>query len=409
MQTRLHGSIANTESGREANAILRKCVHCGFCNATCPTYQLLGDELDGPRGRIYQIMQMFETGAASEETRTHLDRCLLCRNCETTCPSGVQYSRLLEHGRHYLEQQLPRSPWQTGKRWLVRNLLAWPRRAALLVKLGRLVRPVLPVKQRLLLGEDAACPALPARTHSRRVVLLDGCVQPALAPEINAACIRVLDRLGIQTIRVGQAGCCGALSQHLDAEAQARDFMRRNIDAWWPYLATGVEAVISTASACSLTLKDYAHYLRDDPNYADKAQRLAGLARDISEVVHAEDLSALTRLDADIAWHPPCTLQHGLRLNHLVVDILQRLGVTLTAVPDQHLCCGAAGTYSIFQPDLSAQLRDNKLHALNSGRPERIVTANIGCMLQLRTEHGPQISHWIQLLDEQLCADNDSK
>lgn len=400
MQTRLNTLIAQTESGREAEAILRKCVHCGFCNATCPTYQLLGDELDGPRGRIYQVKQMLETGITTPGIQTHLDRCLLCRNCETTCPSGVHYSRLLETGREYLAAHQPRSPWQIVLRWGLRKLLAWPRRAALVIMLGRLVKPLLPRRHQLLLGDATYNVSLPARTHNRRVILLDGCVQPALAPAINAATIRVLDRLGIQVIRVSQAGCCGALSQHLDAINEAHDFMRRNIDAWWPYISTGVEAVISTASACALSLKDYAHALRNDPDYADKAQRLSALARDISEVVHAEPLNDLDAGPRNIAWHAPCTLQHGQKLGPLVIDILKRVGIQPVPVRNAHLCCGAAGTYHVLQPAISDQLRDNKLEALCAAEPELILSANIGCLLQLRSENGPPVQHWIELIDE---------
>lgn len=402
MQTRFDPLLAHSVPGREAEAILRKCVHCGFCNATCPTYQILGDELDGPRGRIYQIKHMLETGITSAGIQEHLDRCLLCRNCETTCPSGVEYSRLLDTGREYLTEHYRRPARQLLVRWLLRKSLAWPRRARWLVKVGRLLKPLLPARQQLLLGDEHADKALPARTHSRRVVMLDGCVQPALAPEINSATIRVLDHLGIQTIRVRQAACCGALSQHLDAVEEARDFMRRNIDAWWPYISTGVEAVISTASACSLALKDYAHALRHDPGYADKAQRLAQLARDISEVIHAEPLDGLDGSAISVAWHAPCTLQHGQKLDGLVVDILQRAGVHRVPVRDPQQCCGAAGAYSLLQPAIANRLRDDKLTALRVAQPDRIVTANIGCQLHLRSADGPVVTHWIELLDELL-------
>lgn len=404
MQTNLADFIKDTAQGKEADSILRKCVHCGFCTATCPTYQLLGDELDGPRGRIYLIKQVLEGHTPTASTRMHLDRCLTCRNCETTCPSGVRYGRLVEIGRDVVEKQAPRSRAERLVRWGLRAVLPYRSRFAPLLKLGHTVRPLLPgaLARKLPPRQPAANSVWPAPRHARRMLWLTGCVQPAMAPNIDAAAARVLDRLGISAITTPASGCCGAVSHHTSAHEEGLAFMRRNIDAWWPGIEAGAEAVIATASACALMVKEYGDALAHDSEYADKAKRISQLTRDLSEVIRAEPLDALAPAAAApkrIAFHPPCTLQHGQKLAGVVEQILGQLGFELTPVPDAHLCCGSAGTYSILQARLSSQLKRRKLDALESGAPELIATANIGCLSHLHTESKMPVRHWIELLD----------
>jgi len=413
METRLAAFIKDTPQGQEAESILRKCVHCGFCTATCPTYQLLGDELDGPRGRIYLIKQVLEGTAATAKTQLHLDRCLTCRSCETTCPSGVHYSRLLDIGREVVELQVGRGVDDRLQRAALRTVVPNPALFAPLVKMGQLARPFLPgaLKQKVP-PRAAPAGAWPNNHHARKMLVLEGCAQPTLSPATNAAAARVLDRLGISLLRapdVRGAGCCGALSFHLNAQDEARDYMRRNIEAWWPHVQQGAERIVITASGCGVMVHDYAHALQHDPAYADKAKRVSELACDISDVVAAElpNLkSRLTpgtsRLTQKIAFHPPCTLQHGLKKKGAVETLLTELGFTLTAVPDAHLCCGSAGTYSILQAELANQLRANKIAALEAGAPGEIVTANIGCQSHLQAATKLPVRHWIELLDESM-------
>lgn len=407
MQTQLADFIRDTPEGREADRILRTCVHCGFCLATCPTYQLLGDELDSPRGRIYLMKRMLEGEPASEKTLLHLDRCLTCRACETTCPSGVAYGRLLDIGRHLAEQRVGRSPAARMERRLLRYVLAKRRRFAPLLTLGRSLRPLLPASLRRQIPEPRPAGAWPAARRARRMLVLAGCVQPALAPNINAAAARVLDRLGISLVEAPEAGCCGALSFHLNAQDEARDYMRANIDAWWPHVEAGVEAIVMTASGCGVMVRDYGHYLRDDPRYAERARRISALTCDVSEVVlgEAERLAPLVKGSkaeqvGAVAVHTPCTLQHGQKLRGLLERILEGAGVKLAPAPEGHLCCGSAGTYSILQKALSQQLLARKVAALESGHPARIVTANIGCLLHLQSGTRLPVSHWVELLDE---------
>jgi len=405
MQTQLADSLKETPDGQHAERILRRCVHCGFCNATCPTYQLLGDELDGPRGRIYLIKQMLEGAPPTHRTQTHLDRCLTCRACETTCPSGVEYGRLLELGRKMIHQTCARPPAQRAVRWLLREGL--PNRAlfSTALALGRMVRPVLPRALKAKVPPAAARGAWPKPLHDRRMLALAGCVQPALMPEINAATARVLDRLGISLLEAPRAGCCGAVRAHLDDLEAARQDARRNIDAWWPHVEAGVEAIVMTASGCGVQVRDYAHLLQDDPAYAERAARVAGLTRDVSEVIDAALAQSPVpkhRSRDRIAFHPPCTLQHGQKIRGVVERILAHAGFELTPVPDAHLCCGSAGTYSILQPDIAGALRDNKLAALGSGEPRAIASANIGCIAHLQTGTPLPVKHWINLLDEAL-------
>jgi glycolate oxidase iron-sulfur subunit len=474
MQTTLAEFVKDTPEGREADAILRKCVHCGFCLATCPTYQLLGDELDSPRGRIYLIKQMLEGHPASEQTQLHLDRCLTCRACETTCPSGVQYAKLLDIGRAVSEARIPRSSWPAFTRYVLRKILPYRRRFAVMLAIAGVLSPVLPRRLREKLparqtmspitatqpSRGAATPLLESR---RTVVILDGCVQPVLAPEIDAAVVRVLNHLGIECVRASRAGCCGAVAHHLSAHEQALQHAKRNIDALWPHVERGAEAIVMSASACASMLKDYGSLLRGDADYAERAARIAGLTRDISEVVAAErdrlvqalrqhcgsggpgaagtgtaaagaagacvagagvagvgvagvgvagvgvagvGAPPLDRADREartaVAFHSPCTLQHGLKVRGAVESVLNSAGFALVPVADAHLCCGSAGTYSILQPELSDRLRENKIAALERGKPAVIATANIGCLTHLRSAATVPVRHWIELIAERL-------
>ncbi|MEQ1814158.1 MAG: glycolate oxidase subunit GlcF [Candidatus Nitrotoga sp.] len=409
MQTQLSSTFKNTAQGMEADSILRACTHCGFCTATCPTYQLLGDELDGPRGRIYLIKEMLEGETVTQKTQLHLDRCLTCRACETTCPSGVQYGKLLDIGRAIVEKNVPR-PWsQRLVQSLLRAIIPHPARFTPLLRLGQMMRPLLPAALKKSVPPKQSPGIWPAARHARRMLVLDGCVQPAISPNINAAAARVLDRLSISLIRIQEAGCCGAVSYHLNAHAEGLDFMRRNIDAWWPHIEQGAEAIVTTASGCGVLVKDYAHILRHDPQYAQKATRISALTLDISQVLLAEknNLAALVKAPPatnqagqKLAVHSPCTLQHEQKLPGSVERVLQSCGFELAFVPDAHLCCGSAGTYSILQKTLSQRLLRNKLAALQSGAPTGIATANIGCLTHLQTAASVPVRHWIEWLDE---------
>jgi glycolate oxidase iron-sulfur subunit len=401
MQTRITPELLATPEGREADGILRACVHCGFCTATCPTYQILGDELDGPRGRIYQIKQVLEGHAPSRITQIHLDRCLTCRACETTCPSGVRYARLADIGRGIVERQVQRPVRERLLRRVLVELVPYPRRFGPLLKLGRLARPFLP--KRLAEKVPALRPAKPrpAAQGRRRMLALSGCVQSVATPATNAAAARILAMLGIDVIEPPDAGCCGAAAYHLAVHADGLDAMRRNIDVWWPHIEAGAEAVLVNASGCGAVVKEYGELLAQDPDYAERARRIAELTRDPSEVLAAEDLTPLGSPGAGrkVAFHAPCTLQHAQKLANRVEPILSRLGFQLTAVPNAHLCCGSAGTYSLTQPELSTRLRDDKLVALRNGEPELIVTANVGCQLHLEAGAGEPVFHWLELID----------
>lgn len=396
MQTQLADFLNDTETGREIETLLRSCVHCGFCNATCPTYQLLGDELDGPRGRIYLIKQLAEGDTVSQQTLNHLDRCLNCGSCETTCPSSMQYRRLLDIGRELAERGLTRPWWQRLQRKLLLFSLPYPSRIAAIIGLGRLLRPLLPPTLKAKLPARSAAEQWPAHQHSRRMLIMEGCVQPALAPRINLATAQVLDRLGISLLPV--ANCCGALPYHLNDSTGGLTMMRQMIDACWPQIEAGAEAIVSTASGCGVTLKDYGRLLQDDSEYAAKAARFSALCRDLSEIIAAEQLSVLQPLKRKIAFHAPCTLQHGQQLPGLVENLLTNLGFELTAVADSHLCCGSAGSYSLLQPELSGRLQKARISALQAQQPELIATANIGCWLQLQEKASVPVVHWIELL-----------
>ena len=413
MKTNLAEFIKSTPEGQEADSILRSCVHCGFCTATCPTYQLLGDELDSPRGRIYLMKEVLEGNEVTAKTQMHLDRCLTCRACETTCPSGVQYGRLVDIGRNIVDQQVSRPLSQSIMRTALRFVLPRPALFKPLLKIGQSVRPLLPaaLKKKIPKLVESYI-EWPAPRHARKMLVLDGCVQPSLAPDINPATARVLDRLGVSLIRAKAAGCCGAVTFHLNKQNEALDYIRRNIDAWWPHVEAGIEAVVITASGCGTMVKEYGHLLARDAQYAAKAARITELSKDISEVIFAEKdkleevlnsrlapyASPLTR----IAFHSPCSLQHGLQIRGMVEALLVSAGFELTMVPDSHLCCGSAGTYSILQPELSQRLLKNKVAALESGEPALLATANIGCLTHIQSGTALQVRHWINILDERL-------
>ena len=418
MQTQLADFIRNTADGDEAEAILRKCVHCGFCTATCPTYQLLGDELDGPRGRIYLIKQMVEGAPVTRSTQLHLDRCLTCRSCETTCPSGVQYGRLVEIGRQHVEATVPRPLRQQLLRRLLASVLPNSAVFAPALRLGQLVRPFLPrrlrdkipPRQRLLewpanggplSAKSSAIADAPATM--RRMLLLAGCVQPAMLPNINIATARVLHALGIESVIEPEAGCCGAIRLHLGYRDEALDDVRRNIDAWWPHVEAGIDAIVINASGCGATVKEYGHLLRNDPEYAEKARRITELSRDIAEVLsgYEAELAGLARRRGvhTVAFHPPCTLQHGQQIRGIVEHLLTTLGVETRLPVDSHLCCGSAGTYSVTQPGLSYTLRDRKVRSLEALEPQVIVSANVGCIAHLQSGTSMPVGHWIELVE----------
>lgn len=409
MQTALADLIRDTPVGKEADAILRACVHCGFCTATCPTYLLLGDEQDSPRGRIYLIKEMLEGAAVTAKTQSHLDRCLTCRSCETTCPSGVRFGRLVDIGRQVVGERVARPNGERFRRWAIREgMLARPLFATA-VGLMRVLRPLLPRAVRAQVPVRYPPGAWPAARHSRKMLALDSCVQGSLAPNIDAAMARVLDRIGISLVRVGAGGCCGALPYHLDAQERAIALVKRNIDAWWPHLDRNAEAIVVTATGCGVMVRDYGHLLQHDSAYAEKAARISALTRDPVEIVRAEWPRIAPKVAMDfgpqkVAFQSPCTLQHGMKLVGQVEEILDALGMELVPVRDGHLCCGSAGTYSLLQPDLSRQLKANKLAALHAGKPDVIATANIGCLAHLTDGARRPVRHWIELLDARMLG-----
>ncbi|QNA87954.1 glycolate oxidase subunit GlcF [Massilia sp. Dwa41.01b] len=409
MQTNLADFIKGTREGEEAEAILRACVHCGFCTATCPTYQLLGDELDGPRGRIYLIKGVLEGVEPTRKTQLHLDRCLTCRNCESTCPSGVKYGRLVDIGRRIVEQKVPRTAADRIKRTTLKELL--PRSALFKTgfRAGSALRPLLSkgLQDKLQPARDPG--RWPTRAHPRRMLVLDGCVQPAMAPNINAATARVLDAFGVQLLRAPKAGCCGAVRYHMNDQDGGLADMRRNIDAWWPYVEQDgqVEAIVMTASGCGVTVKEYGHLLAHDPDYAAKAARIALLTRDLSEILpeFEEQLAERLRgkLRKRVAFHPPCTLQHGQQIRGKVEGLLRAAGVDVVLCADSHLCCGSAGTYSVLHPEIADELRMRKLANLDATGAQAIVSANIGCISHLQAGTQTPVTHWIELLDRALA------
>ncbi len=401
MHVELHPRYSNDAQAQRAGDLISACVHCGFCLATCPTYLDQADERDSPRGRIYLLKQLLEQGEAGEVTRTHLDRCLTCRSCETTCPSGMQYGNLLDIGRNMLEEQAPRPPLERGFRWLLRQTLSRPALFSTGLKLGQWFKPVLPTSISKKIPQRQRPGTVPANNHRRRMLVLAGCVQAAATPATNAALTRILDRLGISLESVPGAGCCGAVNYHLGAHDDGLDNMRRNIDAWWPAIEAGAEAVVSSATGCGSMLEDYGELLAHDPQYAAKAGRISALCKDAAEVIAAENLQPLnidTRRGT-IAVHTPCSQQHALKQPLLVKQILIGAGFELAQTRDDHLCCGSAGTYSILQRERSARLRERKLIALQEHRPQLIVTANVGCQLHLGEESETPVRHWLELLD----------
>ncbi len=404
MQTALGEQLRQQREGQVADAVLRSCVHCGFCNATCPTYRLLGDERDGPRGRIYLMKQALEGGAVSRRTQLHLDRCLTCMSCETTCPSGVQYHRLLDIGRKFVDERVGRSFGDRLQRWALRRILPHPRRFGLLLRLGQMARPVLLGRVRRLVPPRQTARPWPAPSHDREMLVLPGCVQPALAPNINVATARVLDRLGISLAAAKGTVCCGALSYHLGAQEEGRRFARANIDAWLGHVENGAEAIVMTASGCGAHVKQYGEILAGDRDYAGKAERISSHTLDISEVLAREHLQKLRSPRASrVAFQSPCSLQHAQPLGGLVERLLTDLGFELSAVPNAHLCCGSAGAYSMLQRDLSNRLRSDKIQALESGSPQRILTANIGCLAHLAAATDLEVRHWIEAVDATLA------
>ncbi len=409
MHTHLAPEYQDSADAKAAADILRKCVHCGFCTATCPTYQLLGDELDSPRGRIYLIKQVLEGQAPTRKTQLHLDRCLTCRNCESTCPSGVAYGHLVDIGRKLVDAQVPRPPAERALRWVLKQGLT---SAAIgpAMKLGQAVRPLLPGTLQDKVPSKQEAGAWPTATHTRKVLLLAGCVQPAMTPNINSATARVLDAAGIQAVIAADAGCCGAVKFHLNDQEGGKAQMRANIDAWWPYVQSGIEAIVMNASGCGVTVKEYGHLLQDDPTYAARAKRISELTRDLSELL--PDLAPALRgklkvTQRTLAYHPPCTLQHGQQLRGGVEHWLTQLGFDIKITgAEAHLCCGSAGTYSVLNPALSGQLRERKLGHLNTTfgarKPDLIVSANMGCITHLQSGTRTPVRHWVEVLDEAL-------
>ena len=414
MQTNLAPEYKNTADGQAAEAILRKCVHCGFCTATCPTYQLLGDELDGPRGRIYLMKQMLEGAQPTRKTQMHLDRCLTCRNCESTCPSGVDYGHLVDIGRKLVDAKVPRPLPERALRWALKEGLPSPLFAPAMA-MGQMVRGLLPdsLKNKVPPRQNAG--VWPTRQHARKVLLLKGCVQPAMMPNIDSATARVLDAAGIQSVIAPKAGCCGAVKFHLNDQDGGRAQMRANIDAWWPYIddaangGAAVEAILMNASGCGVTVKEYGHILHDDPQYATKAQRISDLTKDLSEWLPelADKLRGKLKSEsvngAQVAFHPPCTLQHGQKLKGGVEVHLNALGFNVkVATNEAHLCCGSAGTYSVLNPEIAYELRDRKLGNLGEMQPQVIVSANIGCITHLQSGTTTPVKHWVEVLDAAL-------
>jgi len=406
MQTNLSPEFKNSAEGLEAEAILRKCVHCGFCTATCPTYQLLGDELDGPRGRIYLIKQVLEGEVPTRKTQLHLDRCLTCRNCETTCPSGVQYGHLIDIGRKLVDERVERPLAEKAVRWALKEGLPSPLFAPAMA-VGQAVRGLLPASLKNKVPAKQSAGVRPTRSHARKVLMLEGCVQPAMMPNINSATARVLDAAGIEVITAKKAGCCGAVKFHLNDQDGAKEEMRRNIDAWWPHVEAGVESIVMNASGCGSMVKDYGHALADDAQYAAKAKRISELTRDLSELLPdlVEKLAGkVAAKSGQIAFHPPCTLQHGQQLRGGVEQHLGALGFNVkTASCEAHLCCGSAGTYSVLQPKIAYELRDRKLGNLSEMKPEVIVSANIGCITHLQSGTATPVRHWVEVLDDALA------
>ncbi len=418
MDTHLADFIRDTPEGKQAQAILRSCVHCGFCTATCPTYQILGDELDSPRGRIYLIKQVLEGQAVTRKTQMHLDRCLTCRNCESTCPSGVKYGQLIDIGRKVVEDRVERPLGQRMQRSLLKSLMTNRTAFETGMKLGRAFKPMVPGSLKNKINDTRPPRPWPTREHARKVLLLNGCVQPGMLPSIDSATVRVLDTLGIQSVVAPSSGCCGAVKFHLNDHEGGLAQMRQNIDAWWPWVESGqVQAIVMNASGCGVTVKEYAHHFANDTAYKTPAERISELTQDLGQTLiaalSAADDSVLAMMRTAIerhssykrlAFHPPCTLQHGQQIKGVIEGLLIKLGFELTPVTDSHLCCGSAGTYSVLQPDLSNELKKRKVANLLAGEPQAIVSANIGCITHIESDSTTPVRHWIELLDDALSA-----
>jgi len=410
MQTHIDKNLLQTAQGKLADTILRSCVHCGFCNATCPTYQLLGDELDGPRGRIYLIKQIMEGQPATRKTQTHLDRCLTCRNCESTCPSGVKYSQLLNIGRELCNQQAPRKLQEKTLHFVMRKFFLSKNLFSVSMTAAQLFRPILPASIKKSVPPRQKLPTQTLALHTKKILFIEGCVQPVLQPSTDHAARRVFDRLKIECVSITGGGCCGSLSHHLNAKDEAFSIIKKNIDAWWPLIETKkIEAITMTASGCGVAIKEYEHLLENDADYAEKAKQISSLYKDPVEIIldnidkhSAQQLANIFAHKAEkksaIAFHPPCTLQHGMQLKNVVEPLLITLGYTIKPFKDSHLCCGSAGTYSITQKSLSQQLLTNKLNHIEKSNSDIIVTANIGCQLHLQSGTSTPVKHWLELL-----------
>jgi glycolate oxidase iron-sulfur subunit len=403
MRTQIASPLAETAAGAVAESVLRACVHCGMCNAACPTYRLTGDELDGPRGRIYLMKQALEGEAVGRLSQHHLDRCLACRACESACPSGVEYHRLLDIGRPLVAERA-RRPWPDRLgRATVRHLVLAPYHLVVLFALGRLVRFALPRGLADKVPARTPTGPRPARDHPRRMLALGGCVQSAAAPHFDAALARVFEAAGISV--QSTPGCCGALSFHLDAPDEARRLARGHIDAWTAALDAGAEAVVCSASGCAAFIRDWPDLLADDGAYAGKARRVAAALRDPVEVLADEPLSPARMPAAPrVAVHDPCTLRNGPGLAGAVETLLASLGYRPEPVADADQCCGSAGAYSLFQPDFAKALRARKISALTQGAPDAIYTANIGCWMHLAAVSPVPVRHWIEAVDDLISS-----
>ncbi|MGF1766855.1 glycolate oxidase subunit GlcF [Enterovibrio makurazakiensis] len=415
MKTNIDSAFLKSKDGQRAQDILRRCVHCGFCNATCPTYQELSDERDGPRGRIYLIKQMLEGNKVTEKTQRHLDRCLTCRNCETTCPSGVKYAELLDIGRNHIESRVSRSPKEKLLRYALTRIFPHSglvRFGVILVRpfqflLPQSLRKKLPKQQFKHSKRDELLPNPP---EARIMIGFKGCVQQALTPNTLQAARDVMRHLGIQLITIKNETCCGAMNAHLSEHQRATKQAKQNIDAWWPHIEKGAEAIVISASGCGISIKEYPALLRNEQDYMEKAAHIAALAKDLSDVLAEEDLSQLPLNESPqrAAVHCPCSLQHGIDRKDNLYKTLSQLGVIQTETHENHLCCGSAGAYSLLQPELSQKLLKRKLDALQGDNPDVIVTANIGCQLHLASESAVPVKHWIELLAERLAPDDES-
>ncbi|MFK7794503.1 MAG: glycolate oxidase subunit GlcF [Gammaproteobacteria bacterium] len=392
MQTNLPQELLSTPTGKRADEILRKCVHCGFCNATCPTHQITGDELDGPRGRIYLIKEMLEGNETTKSTLDHLDNCLTCLNCETTCPSGVNYGELVEIGRETIDTKKLRSLSSTFKRWMICNIFPYPARFRPFYLLAKLIGAA-PLTKTSLENINLK------HKRSNKVILLDGCVQSITSPEINHALSKILISLNIQPVSLTSVSCCGAIQHHNGQAGRALDVIKANIDNWWPEVESGCEAIIMSASGCGSMVKDYYRLLKNDHEYSHKAMVISNLTKDASEFLSKQNFSAKLSTQPTIAFHPPCTLQHNQKVVNVVESILHHAGYQLTEFKDKHLCCGSAGTYSILQPELASQLRSNKISAIEMSQPDIIATANIGCILHLQKASSVPVIHWLDLVE----------